>query len=240
MGPPNRPEVASRRVHPDPAIRDGEPYVVLATWIRRGVLDAGALSRLGATMTERFDSDRVEQRSFAPLVLAWIVAAGHLERAWVDAFSRWYAAETDLRGWDDDLGWLHAAAHGADLLGTIGAHPEGDPYAMLDLAARRLVAPTDHVFREQEDDRIAQAVGEVLLRTGADDPRALRWLDPVAELLAGGKPGPVPGHVSNTLRTLRALHVLADAGVPTPEARREPIPGADRLRARIIEVLDPV
>jgi hypothetical protein len=42
------------------------------------------------------------------------------------AFADWYPAETDLRGYNPELGWLHAVAHGADLLGAFGQHPGVD------------------------------------------------------------------------------------------------------------------
>ncbi|HZE00056.1 MAG TPA: DUF2785 domain-containing protein, partial [Micromonosporaceae bacterium] len=35
-------------------------------------------------------------------------------RDWQRAVGAWFLGETDLRGWDDQLGWLHAIAHGAD------------------------------------------------------------------------------------------------------------------------------
>jgi hypothetical protein len=38
---------------------------------------------------------------------------------WTDRFAQWLA-ETDLRGWDDQLGWLQAMAHGADVIGELG------------------------------------------------------------------------------------------------------------------------
>jgi hypothetical protein len=37
---------------------------------------------------------------------------------WYAAYSAWYPAERVTRGWDDELGWLHAVAHGADVAST--------------------------------------------------------------------------------------------------------------------------
>ncbi|MFB7918851.1 DUF2785 domain-containing protein [Streptomyces sp. NPDC056061] len=110
---------------------------------------------LGNEMAGRFTEPRVEARTFAPLVLDLLVAAGDFEAGWVDAFERWYPAEQDLRGHDDTLGRLHAVAHGVDLLAGSGRHPEVAPVRMPDLAAARLTAPTDHVYDQMEDDRPA-------------------------------------------------------------------------------------
>ncbi|MFF4379972.1 DUF2785 domain-containing protein [Kitasatospora sp. NPDC001547] len=136
-------ELADALGDPDPEVRDGYPYAVLAAWIRRGVVDGDRCLALGDLMAERFTDPRIEARTFAPLVLEMIVRRGRLRPAWLDAFAAWYPAEADLRGRDDELGWLHAVAHGADLLGAVGLRPDVDPEVMLALAAERLLAPTD-------------------------------------------------------------------------------------------------
>ena len=119
-------ELADALADPDPAVRDGPAYSVLTTWISTGVLDE-QLPWLGSAMAARFTDDHVQARTFAPLVLAWVVERGGFEQGWVDAFERWYPAEADLRGYDSELGWLHAVAHGADLLGVLGAAGEPGP-----------------------------------------------------------------------------------------------------------------
>ena len=55
------------------------------------------------------------------------MSQGEFEPSWLAAFTSWYPAETDLRGYDQKLGWLHAVAHGADLLGAFGRCPQVDP-----------------------------------------------------------------------------------------------------------------
>ncbi|MBB6625734.1 DUF2785 domain-containing protein [Nocardioides sp. KIGAM211] len=199
----------------DPLERDETAYAALVTWIGDGVLPDDRLRPLGHLVAARFTADEVQARSFAPLVLAALVSRGVCEPGWIDAFEQWYAAEPDLRGHDADLGWVHAVAHGADLLGEAGRHPDVVPRRMLDLAAARLVAPVDEVWHDQEHDRLAHAVALVLARPDLAATDALGWLDPVADLLAAGEPGPVPAHVSNTLHTLRMLYLLVDRGVRT-------------------------
>ncbi|WP_406198448.1 DUF2785 domain-containing protein [Kitasatospora sp. NBC_01560] len=229
-------EVSAALRSPDPVVRDSLAYEQLCRWIPR--LAPPELYALGDEMAERLTDPAVQARTFAPLVLVELVGAGAYRTAWQDAFARWYPAETDLRGWDPELGWLHAVAHGADLLAAFGRSPlVADPAPLLELAAARLLAPTDHVLDALEDDRLGRAVALVLTRPDLTERQALGWLD----LLAAQPPrlpGGVPATVSNTLRTLRMIYVLAERGV-------RPVRGADALmprhgvalRARIAEVL---
>jgi hypothetical protein len=226
---------------PDPDVRDGVPYVVLRTWIARDIVAGERRLRLGDAMAARFADDEIQARTFAPLVLDMIVSRGDFAPAWLEAFTHWYATESDLRGFDPELGWLHAVAHGADLLGTFGTHPRVDPTAMLALAARRLLARTDHVFDQREDDRLAGALARVLTRPELTAAASTAWLDPIdADFAALGR-GPVPVHATNTMRTLRMLYLLADRGVPLAAAGPlHPLARPDALKDRLADVLDRV
>jgi hypothetical protein len=198
---------------PDPAVRDDGAYLTAARWIPQ--LHEEERRRLGDRMAVRFTDPAVQARTFAPLVLARIADAGEWQAPWWEAFAAWYPAETDLRGFDPRLGWLHAAAHGADLLAALAARPGQDPRPLADLAVARLLAPTDHLFDAQEDDRIAYALARVLCHPGLTEAASVAWLTPVADAFRQGAPGPVPAWASNTMRTLRMLYVLADRGVRT-------------------------
>ncbi|GAA3199306.1 DUF2785 domain-containing protein [Nonomuraea roseoviolacea] len=209
----------------DPAIRDGQAYEVLITWIRRGVLD-DRLTALGGTMVARLSHADVQARTFAPLILAAEVerdaAAGLLDaatvRRWRDAFTAWWLTESDLRGWDDDLGWLHAIAHGADLGGSLGASPRltaDEAAALLTVIIERVVAPTPYRYAHMEGDRVARAMIRILARPELTPAQATGWLATVDRLFATGGPGPVPAQVANVLDVLTALYVMAD---------RQPLP----------------
>ena len=232
-------ELSTDLASPDPVRRDRHAYTILATWIKRGVLDEAALRALGEEQAARFSDERIQARTFAPLILAAIVERGVHDERWRDAFVAWYPAETDLRGHDPSLGWLHAIAHGADLLGVFGMSPHVEPGEMLETAAFRLIAPTEHVWRDQEDDRLAFALGRILTRPDVSETVAVGWLDPIASLFAAGTPGPVPPHVSNALRTLRALYLLADRGVRPKWSSGEPVPlvHRDALTSRLADVV---
>jgi hypothetical protein len=197
---------------PDPATRDEVAYVALARLIP--LLEPPLRRRLGDLMAARFDDREVQARTFAPLILNCLLKAGEFDAAWLTAFEAWYALEQDLRGYDAELGWLHAVAHGADLLGTFGFRcPQVEPERMLKLAVRRLLAQTEHILRDQEDDCLAYAMALTLTREELTEHAATAWLEPVAADFAQGEPGPVPAHATNTMRTLRLLYLLADRGV---------------------------
>ena len=141
---------------PDPVLRDELALTVLADLVP--TLDPGLRQVLGASMEARFQDPEIQARTLAPLILAELVRHGEFQPSWLAAFEAWYPAETDLRGYDQELGWLHAVAHGADLLGVFGRCAHVDPASMLRLAAERLLAPTGFVLRDQEDDRLGYAL----------------------------------------------------------------------------------
>lgn len=201
---------------PDPAVRDDLAYLTAKRWIP--VLEPVERLYVGDRVAAHFTSPAIQARSFAPLVLALVAERGEWKPEWWNAFADWYPAESDLRGYDPELGWLHAPAHGADLLAALSHHPQVDPYPLAELAVSRLLADTDHVFDAQEDDRLAFALAQILSHPDLTAAQSVRWLAPIAAAFRTGEPGPVPAWASNTMRTLRMLYVLADRGFRSPAA----------------------
>ncbi|TDD29138.1 DUF2785 domain-containing protein [Kribbella turkmenica] len=222
---------------PDPAVRDTQAYAVLATWIGRGVLSTDQLTALGNEMVTRFADPEIQARTFAPLILDSIVSTGVFEPTWVPPFERWYVAEEDLRGYDGKLGWLHAIAHGADLLGTFGLHPAVEPVQMLRLGIGRLLTPTPYVLRDLEDDRLGYALAVTLTRDDLADTDAVEWLDPAVRVLASPPVDGFAPEVSNTIRTLRATYLLIDHGVRLPRGTLARVPYGDQVKAKLAEVI---
>lgn len=223
---------------PDPVLRDDHAYQVLARWIP--MLEPEDRDKLGDELASRFADPEIQARTFAPLMLSVVVAHGGYRESWVEAFAAWYPAETDLRGHDAELGWLHAVAHGADLLRVLGGSPFVEkPAALLDLAVARMLAPTTFVWSDQEDDRLAYALGMMLTRPELTEEQCVGWLTPVADLFDTGEPGPVPANAVNTMRTLRLLYLLADRGVRARWGLAEPVMLRHReaVKERLAEVL---
>lgn len=233
---------------PDPVRRDEQAYPVLASWVLAGHLDAD-LTALGERTCQLLAHPEIQARTFAALILAVLIhrdtEAGTLDTAtvlrWRGEFADWWLTEADLRGWDNQLGWLHAAAHGADVLGELGLSPrlDGDELTgLLDLACSRLLTPTGHVFAHQEDDRIALAIATILTRPELSAQAAIEWLNPVRRFLEAGRPGPVPAPAANTIRTMRSLYLMTDRGFqPDPAEAGRLLPP---YRAEILVALGDV
>jgi hypothetical protein len=213
---------------PDPVQRDDVAYIAMVQRIASGAEDPG-LAALGDDMASRLADPEIQARTFAALILGEIVdrdrvtgAAGEPAVArWRDAYAAWYPAETDLRGYDERLGWLHAVAHGADVLAAFGRSPRmgrEDLRGLLGVAAARLVAPARYVLRDQEDDRLGYALAQLLARAELDEADSTEWLGQIAAAFRNGTVGPVPPFASNAMRTLRALYLLCDRGFLPPEA----------------------
>jgi hypothetical protein len=228
-------ELSAMLRSPDPVVRDSQAYSVLATWIGRGLLGQDQLRALGEEMVARLGDPEIQARTFAPLILDAIVSTGLVEPSWIPPFERWYVAEEDLRGYDQKLGWLHAVAHGADLLGSLGLDPAVEPVEMLRLGIGRLLTPTDHVYRDLEDDRLGFALAATLTRSDLTEVDATEWLDPATRALAVGPADGFRAEFSNTLRTLRVVYVLIDQGVRVKRAVAE-IQHRDAVRAKLVEV----
>ncbi|GAA1591486.1 DUF2785 domain-containing protein [Kribbella sancticallisti] len=222
---------------PDPLIRDRQAYSTLATWIGTGVLAPDQLRALGDEMVARFGDEEIQARTFAPLILASIVFQGVFEPSWVPPFERWYVAEEDLRGHDPKLGWLHAVAHGSDLLGALGRLQAVEPVQMLRLGIGRLLTPTEYVLRDFEDERLGFALATTLTREDLPAADATDWLDPAVRAVATVPTDGIRPEISNTVRALRAVYTMVDHGVrlddehPNAQARHR-----DLVKAKLVEV----
>jgi len=221
----------------DPSVRrrDALAYRVLATWIAEGVYDEllvglgdGICSGLLVGVGNDGD-DSVLRRSFSALVLGEILARDNSAllltaddvMRWGDRATSWYVRERDLRGYVPGRGWVHAVAHGADLIGQLARSRHLgslEQTALLDVVADRLLEPTHHVWRHGEDDRLAYSVMAVVHRGDV----GVEVLEPWVRRLGGGirQPaarGPAPEWPTpaavNTTSFLRALHLQLALGV---------------------------
>ena len=207
---------------PDPAVRDEGTYGSLARLAADGGLDEH-LVELGDRAVELLADDDVQARTFGALLLALVAArdndTGRADdgsvRGWLAAFLGWYAAETDTRGHDDELGWLHAVAHGADAAGELARSPRlgaDDLAALLAALVDRTVAPTSLHWLQAEDDRVAYAVMAVLQRDLVDPAEVRRQVDRLAAAWLDA-PGPLPAATDNAVRLAHALRLQQATGV---------------------------
>jgi hypothetical protein len=216
--------------NPDPELRDTFGYGILTAWIyQKKIVPADAVRRLAtawqANLTKGVGAtgtDSVFLRSFSALMLSVVVARDNedpfLERADVgsllDAALAYLAAEQDVRGYDARVGWMHSAAHTADLLKFLGRSRYLDPAdqrAILNAVARKMrEAPI--VFTFGEDERYARAVLSLVSRKDFDADAFTSWVTATTPARMGEHPDPATlrgdQNVKNLYSKLLVLLVL--------------------------------
>jgi len=187
-------ELVDMLASPDPERRDDIAYSTLANWIyQQKLLDAAALrpitGRLLANLTRGIgerDTSTVFGRSFSALVLSVVIARDNADpvldaaawRAIETAAFAYLSAEQDLRGYDPAMGWMHSAAHTADLLKFLARSRYVDVAGQrryLDAIAAKLTTAAV-VFTHGEDERFARAVLSIVARADFDAAQFQAWL----------------------------------------------------------------
>ncbi len=158
---------------PDPAIRDDVAYTTIVEILRNHTPDAPELFELMNMLVERLDDAGSDPNGFqGPFVALALAEIARTDRVhgWMSADMRsdlvtigaeYLSGVSDYRGFDDDEGWRHGVAHGADLLMQLSlndAITEDDALMILAAIASK-VAPADgpaYTFGESE--RLARPV----------------------------------------------------------------------------------
>ncbi len=172
------PELLEMLASPDPELRDGFAYPILATWIQQGAFSQEQLRSLLVALEQRLEtglgeteSDAVFARSFAVLMLAVLVNNPilALEPAEIyrllEVVLSYFAREQDLRGFVYPQGWAHAVAHTADLLDefAVNQHCQSPELERI-LNAITNKIPAKSVWLFDEEDRLSYAAARVLER----------------------------------------------------------------------------
>src|SRR5262245_30520650 len=125
-------ELVDLLASPDPELRDEIAYSTLANWIyEKKIIAPDGIRAISARLTQNMrigigerGTDGVFRRSFSALALSVVVArdnaAPFLLKGEITSFLNsaldYLKAEQDVRGYDAAKGWMHSAAHTADLL----------------------------------------------------------------------------------------------------------------------------
>ncbi len=152
----------------DPTLRDDLGYTILDVWIRHGMLTDAQLLSLLPSLQQNLSSgigesgaDSAFRRSFSALTLASLAErnlahpflAPTQYRALLTAALTYLRDERDNRGFDPVKGWIHSAAHTADLLAALARDPRftaGDQQALFAAVEQRLrSAATVYTYGEQ-------------------------------------------------------------------------------------------
>jgi hypothetical protein len=126
--------------------------------------------------------------------------------------------ERDLRGYDPDRGWMHSAAHTADLLKFVGRSRflTADGQTRLLDAIREKLQSAPTVFTHGEDERFARAVLSIINRADFDAAAFAQWTARMKPARPGEKPTVAElSQVQNAKNLLTKLDVLLD-GIPEP------------------------
>lgn len=191
-------ELSTLFASPDPELRDELAFEILASWIsEKRVLTPDQIRPLMAAWTANLqrgigeaNNDGVLQRSFSALALSTVAARDTADPfltsaehgALLSAALKYLESERDLRGFDDRLGWIHATAHTADLVKFLARSPHlkpADQRAILD-AVKRKMRESSVVFTFGEDERLARAIGSIIIRQDFDLDGFRAWVTAIA------------------------------------------------------------
>lgn len=184
----------------DPVLRDDIAYSALIYWVTKQQLySADELRQLTATLRDGLydqlienPSNSVLRRSFSALALSILAYHDLTASFWsegevhalVETACDYLLAEQDVRGYQTGVGWLHPVAHTADLFKFLARNAksdEGDHLRMLNAMADRLMKPLAYVYIHDEDERLTQAVADILKRRTLSDTVINGWLERIRD-----------------------------------------------------------
>ncbi len=178
----------------DPELRDDLAYTITAVWIKyhkqfsadelNSLLDEWRANLRGGAGES--GPGGVLKRSFSALCLA-ALAERELKTPFLgeeryrtllaDALA-YLKDESNLRGFDPALGWIHATAHTADLLAALAGNPffrREDQGRVLEAISARLSSAHD-IFTYGEQDRLALVAATIVKRKDFDSAAFHKWL----------------------------------------------------------------
>jgi hypothetical protein len=127
------------------------------------------------------------RRSFSALILAEIMRSDSISpfmdesarQDLLDAAIAGLEDESDFRGLDPEVGWVHPVAHMADLLWRFALHAETTPSqarSILD-AVESKIAPSSVSYTFNEGDRLARVVSTMIRRNLLQTDAIATWLE---------------------------------------------------------------
>lgn len=196
---------------PDPRLRDELGFELLSAWMRAGRLTPQTLRRLRdrwlAVLQEPVDAPGFHM-PFAVLALAELARVDRVtpylqseERlVLLQAGASWLKRWRDYRAYDEQEGWRHGVAHGADLLMQLALNPamDSDGAALaLDALGTQVLAHGEVAYQHGEGERLARAALFALKRSAWSAGQVQVWLQAALQ--------PVRGAARDAQR-LRLLH----------------------------------
>lgn len=186
---------------PHPDLRDELIYPTFYEWIMvRQVFDQDELRRMLSILLDEHHlfyhigsegDSSVFTRTFSILVVTLIVQR-HIQISFLsetefdilkNSILRYYQEEKDLRGFLDESGWAHGAAHGADALEELVKCKESDKGTQQEILAsvRAMLYNGHHMFSDEEDERIASILDTIIFNQFLPHTSVVKWISQLEE-----------------------------------------------------------
>jgi len=234
----------------DPVMRDDFAFTILTAWIyNKKLVGPDQLRPMTKTLEANLSrgigtagTDAVFLRSFSALTLSVIAARDNTApflsddefRHLLEGSLDYFRNERDVRGFDDAKGWIHTAAHTADLLKFLARNPRLRPADQSRLLSALLdkQRTSGAAFAQGEDERMARVAISIARRTDFDRAAFREWLDAAR----AGATFPKQPTV-DALRTHQNVRHLLSALWTELSVDERPSEGADAARQMLRETL---
>jgi Protein of unknown function (DUF2785) len=233
----------------DPVMRDDLAFTILTSWIYdKKLLGPDDLRPMMRALERNLSrdpgttgTDAVLLRSFSALTLSIVAARDNATpflgdeefRHLLDSAIAYLRDERDMRGFDAARGWIHTAAHTADLLKFLARSPRlraGDQSRVLSALLDK--QRSGAVFAQGEDERMARVAISIARRGDFDRGVFREWLDAAKAAAAFPKSPTV-----EALRTQQNVRHLLAALWTEMSVDDRPSEGADAARQMLRETL---
>lgn len=135
--------------------------------------------------------DSVFTRTFSVLAVA-LVLSRHKKRTFLseeefthikNKLIEYYTSELDLRGHVEQLGWAHAAAHGADAMDELIQCRECSEDVVKEIlhAFKRILYNGKYIFHNEEDERISLVAFRVIKGNLLSKQTIIQWVQELSE-----------------------------------------------------------
>ncbi len=161
---------------PDPALRDTVGYEGFANLLRNKKVSPQTIKLLSRKLTDMITTPdpRGFRPPFAALALSEVARADLFDEiftdeeraALVDTSATYMRSVTDYRGYDENEGWRHGVAHGADFLMQLSRNEAltRDELVTIRDAIAAQVAPDAHFYIYGEGERLARPILFIAMR----------------------------------------------------------------------------
>ncbi|MEN6314944.1 MAG: DUF2785 domain-containing protein [Clostridiaceae bacterium] len=181
---------------PDPELRDDLIYSTFCEWIcGKEYFNEEELRRMLSLLLDdnhlfyhigSFGDNTVFTRTFSILAVVLILSR-HREKPFLDnkmftmakdKLLAYYRREKDLRGYTDDCGWAHGAAHGADAMDELVQCGESDESVCIEVleAIQAVLWNGKDLLCNEEDERIARVVYRIIRNNLMPSPLIHNWI----------------------------------------------------------------